>query len=167
MSTMSNSPEPRSPAMHTDLRPCRIVAGDGLNTTRRRGEIMWRSGVCSGPFIGGWLSPSGLRVRDYTISPSQQQALLSHFKKAVLVQYTDGFHALAENRPWYAVTCCRCLNMEDFNSHFRNKLRKGLKNCTVCKVDAEYIAAHGYDAYMAAYERYKSTAAPDIPEREA
>jgi hypothetical protein len=108
--------------------------------------------------------PRGPACRDYTISRGQQQSLLSHFKKAVLVQYTDGFHAPAENAPWYAVTCRRCFNMEDFNSHFRNKLRKGLNLCTVCKVDAEFIAARGYEVYMAAYERYTNTAAPDISE---
>ena len=109
--------------------------------------------------------------RDDTITPSEQHALLSHFKKAVLVRYTDGFSANADTAndpgaPWYVVACNRFVKFEEFNSHFRNKLRKGMKMCSVEKVDSEYIAAHGYDVFMAAFDRYRNAKRPSLSKAE-
>lgn len=110
--------------------------------------------------------PEGPDCRDFTISPSEQQMLLSHFKNAVLVRYTDGFQPPAENAPWYSVTCPKFLDLGDYTSHFRNMIRKGLKNCVVGMADAEYIAAHGYEVYMAAFAKYKGTRLPNISRNE-
>lgn len=106
--------------------------------------------------------PCGPACRDYSISPSQQRALLSHFKGALLVRYTNGFRDPAEDSPWYSVTCNRFLDLGDYTAHFRGMIRKGLKNCTVFRVDAEYVATHGYDVFMAAYTRYKNAAVPSV-----
>jgi hypothetical protein len=113
------------------------------------------------------IRPVGPVCMNYTISPEQQQQLLDHFRHAVLVQYTDGFPAGADplnapDAPWYAVACNRFVAFDDFNSHFRNKLRKGMKLCDVHRVDAAYIAERGYDCFMAAFVRYRHAKLPNV-----
>ena len=130
---------------------------------RATGNGFMRAGGAIWSVYQRMIVPEGPVCRDYTISPIQQQTLLSHFRKALLVRYTDGFHAPAEDSPpWYAVTCSRFLDLGDYTSHFRSMIRRGLKNCVVSKVDAEYVAAHGYDVYMAAYAQYKGATVPSI-----
>jgi hypothetical protein len=109
--------------------------------------------------------PWGPVSHDYSITASEERLLLAHFRKAVLLQYTDGFSTdAAEPSRWYSVTCHRFLDLGDYNAHFRNMIRRGLKNCSVQKVDTEYIANHGYEVYMASYSRYSDTATPNVSE---
>jgi hypothetical protein len=108
------------------------------------------------------IEPLGPARQDYTLSPSQQQQLLAHFKKSLLIRYTDGIRVDNPSASWYAVICEKAVEFEEFNSHFRNKLRKSCKLCAVQQVDAEYIATHGYDVYMSAYTRYRNAKAPNI-----
>ena len=96
------------------------------------------------------IEPMGPVCRDFRISPVEEEKILAHFPKGFLLRYTDGFQAgdVASNdlskeppsTPWFAVICDQFVGFEEFNSHFRNKLRKSMKLCTVRKVDAEYIA---------------------------
>jgi hypothetical protein len=111
------------------------------------------------------IKPQGPANQNYTISPSQTKQLLHHFKKAVLIRYTDGFSAAfdavdASNAPWYAVACNRFIGLDEYNFHFRNHIRRSLRLCEVRKVDAEYIATHGYDCFMATFARYRNSKQP-------
>ena len=108
--------------------------------------------------------PVGPANQDHSISADDERLLLSHFGKAILIQYTDGFLAGVGESPWYSVTCHRFLDLGDYNAHYRSMIRKGLKNCSVRKVDAEYMANHGYEVYMAAFARYPDTSAPNVSE---
>ncbi|MCE5303107.1 MAG: hypothetical protein LLF97_08370 [Planctomycetaceae bacterium] len=110
--------------------------------------------------------PDGPACRDFTVSSCQQRTLLSHFKKAALLRYTDGCQAECDNPPWYAVTCDRFLDLADCSANTRSKIRRGLKKCEVAMVDAEYIARHGYDVFMAAYAKYTGVALPTVSNAE-
>ena len=45
-------------------------------------------------------------------------------------------------------------------------IRRGLKNCVVSKVDADYIAAHGYNVCMAANAKHKGAVIPNTSRNE-
>ena len=108
------------------------------------------------------IEPLGPASQDYTITPSQQEQLLRHFKKALLLRYTDGIQASDSSPSWYSVACDKFLDFDDFNSHFRTQVRKACKLCVVQQVDAEYIATRGYDVFMAAFARYKNAKVPAL-----
>lgn len=108
--------------------------------------------------------PLGPASQDHTISADEQRRLLAHFGRAVLLQYSDGFPSGEGESAWYCVTCHRFLDLGDYTAHFRSMIRRGLKNCMVHKVDADYIARHGYPVYMAAFARYRDTSAPQVAE---
>jgi len=107
--------------------------------------------------------PVGPVSWDFSISAEQEQFLLTHFKKAVLVRYTDGFHSDVEDGPWYAVTCRKFRDLDQYNSKLRYYIRRGLNRCVVRQVDAEYTANRGYEVYASAFVRYKNKKGPDVP----
>jgi hypothetical protein len=114
---------------------------------------------------GRAIIPKGPACQDFSLAADQEATLLTHFRKAVLITYTDGFHEAHDDAcPWYAVTCRRFMDLGEYNSHFRSMIRRGLKNCSVRKVDAEYLADHAFGTYRAAYARYRDRGPPDITE---
>lgn len=77
--------------------------------------------------------------------------------------WTDGFCNPSPNTEWYAVICRQHMNIEDNTSReARRKIRRGLLNCDVRKVDPDEIAAQGYSTYYAANMSYGRNPA-DIP----
>lgn len=79
------------------------------------------------------------------------------------VQWTGGFERYAEGAEWYAVISRRHSDLDHIESgNTRSKLRRGLKNCEVKKVDAAEIACNGYETYCAALRSYGGTTA-EIP----
>lgn len=102
-----------------------------------------------------WIVPFGPAAKPYSLSPAQRKMLLLKLG-GLWVQWTDGFGPHADNSEWYAVIC-RChtpINVIE-SGNTRSKLRRGLKNCEVRKVDAEEIATQGYETYCAAINSYQ------------
>jgi len=106
--------------------------------------------------------PVGPVAQAYTISKEQQRFLLSRFRECVLVRYTDGFRAGLTSGSWYAVVCRKFIELGEYKSRLRNQVRRGLNNCVAKRIDAEHVATHGYDVFMASFDRYKNGRAPDI-----
>jgi hypothetical protein len=105
--------------------------------------------------------PVGPPHLDYSISENKSAQLFRYFPEAVLVRHTGGFEP--EKRledGWYAVISENCQDLESLSSKTRSEIRRGLKNCVVRQVEANYIAEHGYNVYLAAFERYQGIEVP-------
>lgn len=78
------------------------------------------------------------------------------------------FPGPARNDPdpvWYYVVCDRVPPLDQLPKKARYELRLGLQSCTVRRLSAEWLAAHGYDCYRAAHDRYRNlrpAAEPDF-----
>ena len=152
-----------------------------LRSTERFAELYDRLGV-KFEIVNGILwreyqrmvVPLGPAMFDYTISEDEARFLLSKFPKALLVRWTDGFnltddYAKTENNSeesWYAVICNEFKDLEKLSVNNRSKIRRGLKNCEVKRVGADFIARNGFNVFISAFERYKGVKRPSITEKE-
>jgi len=152
-----------------------------LKSTERFAELYDRLGV-KFEIVNGILFreyqrmvvPLGPAMLDYTISEDEARFLLSKFPKALLVRWTDGFnltddYTKTENNSeegWYAIICTEFKDLEEYSSSDRNKIKKGLKNCEVKRVEADFIARNGFNVFISAFERYKGVKKPSITEKE-
>lgn len=98
--------------------------------------------------------PVGPAKFDYIISKESTEFLLSKFPKAIMVRVTYNFN-IPENTEWYSVICDKFIDLSELPSYNRSEIRRGLKNCTVEKVDANFIGRYGYDVYVSSFKRYK------------
>ena len=98
--------------------------------------------------------PIGPVKFNYRISKEEAKFLLSEFPKAIMVRLTYDFD-IPKNTGWYAVICDKLIDLSELPSNNRSQIRRGLRNCTVEKVDANFISKYGYDVYVAAFKRYK------------
>jgi hypothetical protein len=123
--------------------------------------------------------PVGPAMLDYTISENEAKFLLDKFPIALLVRRTEGFKIIeremfdsssivANNygEGWYAVICTVFKDIEELSSKNRSEIRRGLKNCKVKRVEADFIAKNGFNVFTSAFERYKGVKKPSITERE-
>ena len=109
------------------------------------------------------VTPLGTAKFDYSITEDEAKYLLLQFPKALLIRWTDGFNSQAKCKEWYAVISEKFLDLNEIDSeNTRSKIRRGLKNCTVEKVNAKFIAEKGYDVFISAFKRYKGTKPPNI-----
>jgi len=106
--------------------------------------------------------PQGPVKFDYSISRDEARYLLSRFPRAFLVRCTNGFTESAQECSWYAVVCDEFYELDEISAKNRSEIRRGLKNCTVSRVDADYIAEYGYDVFMRAFQRYRNAKKPGI-----
>ncbi len=111
--------------------------------------------------------PVGPVSRSYSLPRSTARELLTQSRSALLVKYTDGFHADLASSAWYAVICRSFVDLSEYNSKKRSQIRRALRDCVAQQVDARYIADHGYDIYAAAAVRYAGgrKSAPKSKER--
>jgi hypothetical protein len=101
--------------------------------------------------------PLGPASASTVISKSTADAMLSHSQSAIMVRCTDGFQSGLASGDWYAVICKHRWQLENYSANTRSKLRRGLRQNEVRKIDAEYYAKHGYDVYVAACARYHAS----------
>lgn len=120
--------------------------------------ILWRE-------YNRMVVPLGPVKLSYTISKEEVKYLLYKFPKSLMVRLTDGFSHSTENlldNCWYAVVCYKFKELDELSANTRSKIRRGLKNCRVEKIDANLIANYGFDVYVSAFERYKDVKKPFI-----
>lgn len=108
------------------------------------------------------VTPLGPVKFDYSITEDEAKYLLAQFSKALLVRWTDGFNNQIQSKEWYAVVLEKFIDLNEIPSKNRSEIKRGLKNCTVEKVDAKFIAEKGYDVFISAFQRYKGTKLPNI-----
>lgn len=101
-----------------------------------------------------WIMPVGPVSQRYHLNNRQCRELLRSLG-GLWVQWTDGFGPHNASSEWYAVICRKHLAVEDIaDSKRRSEMRRAIRECEVRKVDAEEIAAHGYETYCAALTGY-------------
>ncbi len=55
---------------------------------------------------------------------------------------------------WYVI--CDLYNQDELSSNTRSKINRGFRNCSIRRIDAEWLAKYGYECYFAAFDRYKN-----------
>ena len=113
---------------------------------------------------GRMVIPVGPAKFNYSISEKEARFLLSRFPGTILVRYTDGFGGIDSCMEWYALICDKFTELDGLSGNTRSKVRRGLKNCIVEKVDADFIAEYGYEVFISAFERYRDAKRPDATE---
>jgi hypothetical protein len=104
--------------------------------------------------------PIGPPHLDYSLLQDQVRVLLKHFPGCLMVRYTTGFETRDLSTEWYAVICDNFKDISQLSAKNRRKINKGLKNCVVEKIDANYLAQHGYEVYASAFKRYRDNSKP-------
>ena len=99
--------------------------------------------------------PMGPACESSVISNAVAKQLLSQFRSAVLIRCTSGFGAKPRSDKWYCTICRSLRPIEQCSPNTRKQLRKGLRQCVVKKVDAEYVARNAYNVHVAAHRRYR------------
>ena len=99
------------------------------------------------------IQPIGAASANYSLTKSQVRYLLSRFKSGLMVACTDGFQAESQSQ-WYCVIARKFVELDKLDAKVRYKIRHGLRNCVVEKVDVRRVASEGYDTYCAAIHRY-------------
>ena len=110
-------------------------------------NILWKE-------YNGMIVPVGPSKMDYSISEEEARFLLSKFKKALLVRYSEGF-GNKNCKEWYAVICDRFVDYTESPKNTRRCLIKSIHNFNAEKVEAKFIEEHGYPVFLSALTRYK------------
>jgi hypothetical protein len=100
--------------------------------------------------------PEGPVSCDYAAASGRHRdALLKHFKECALIRAGSGFVSAPDN--WYCVLCDRPVELSALSENTRSKVRRGLKNCAVRRVDATYMAGHAWPVIASAFGRYQNS----------
>jgi hypothetical protein len=109
-----------------------------------------------------WIVYKGVLVPDapphvnIKVSTEEARYLLKQ-SGAYFIRYTDNYDCGYTTEFWYVIKDSKC-SMEELSRNTRNQVRKGLENCVVEKVNAEFIANYGYEVYRKSFKRYKNSA---------
>jgi hypothetical protein len=111
-----------------------------------------------------WIAPIGPAAQPYALSVNEARQLQASLG-GWWVSWTEGFDRGSEAAKWHAVVCRRHKAIGQIeSSNTRSKIRRGLKNCEVRRVEAGEIAQNGYETWAAALRNYSATA--NIPPAE-
>jgi hypothetical protein len=99
------------------------------------------------------VAPLGPYMWDYRLPPEEAGRVLTSLRGRILL-LTGGFFAGGCDQ-WYAVICDRFTDVPEMSSgNLRSKMRRGLKRCVVKRVEADFIARHGYEIMVEACKGY-------------
>ncbi|OQB20514.1 MAG: putative undecaprenyl-phosphate N-acetylglucosaminyl 1-phosphate transferase [Firmicutes bacterium ADurb.Bin182] len=96
------------------------------------------------------------------MSATAAKKLLKEYK-ALLMEWPSDFDCGFETDWWYIIRD-KIIELAEFNSKRRQHIKNGLKKCVVKKVDAAFIAKHGYEVYKSAFDSYDTYQKPSGPE---
>ncbi|MBA4251385.1 MAG: hypothetical protein C0425_08970 [Chlorobiaceae bacterium] len=100
--------------------------------------------------------PLGPALIDYSISDVDAKKIMNQLN-GKFIYWTSGFKNVLEKSNWYAVILDKFTPVEEIKSeNTRSKIRRGLKNSEVKKIDADEMIKNGYDVYEEANKKYKS-----------
>ncbi len=100
--------------------------------------------------------PVGPVKFNYQIYKEQERFLFKFFKNSLLVRLNYDFDKTT-NQNWYSVICDMFLNLDTLSSNTRSKVKRGLKNCQIEKINSKFLLNHGYEVYLSAFKRYKDS----------
>lgn len=98
--------------------------------------------------------PVGPSEIDYSLSPENATTILSRFPEALLLRTQTGCSPKTPPRQWYSVVCRNFNDISVLPAKSRSEIKRGLGNCSVEKVSAEFIADRGFDVFASAHEGY-------------
>ncbi len=113
--------------------------------------------------------PLGPAKNDYSLNNYEIQLLLKNFSNSLLLRSTTGFNYSnnLENPTWYAIIKDQFVDIDSIKSYEgRKKVRKGLQNCKVEKVNSDFIGKYGYEVFISAFDRYKNKSKPTVTAEE-
>lgn len=84
------------------------------------------------------------------------------FKNDFLLRTNEGLREEYCKNNWYAVICDSFKDINQMKSKNKSEVNRGLKNCSVKLIDADFLAEHGYDIYVSAFKNYKKVTMPNI-----
>jgi len=106
--------------------------------------------------------PEGPVSCDYVAaSDRHRDVLLRHFKECALIRAGSGFVSAPDS--WYCVLCDRPIELSVLSAKRRWEVKRGLKNCTVRRVDATFMARHAWPVIASALGGYQNSR-PEVSE---
>ncbi|MFO0913903.1 MAG: hypothetical protein U0795_13175 [Pirellulales bacterium] len=97
--------------------------------------------------------PLGPASSDYTIATRTARQIIRQLA-CPLARWTNGFHPESATNGWYSVICREFIPTEKLKAKYRSEIVRGLNNCTVRPIDADYLAHHGHAVYASAAAGY-------------
>jgi len=98
--------------------------------------------------------PVGPAFGKYDIFDDKQRIdLLNFFKECILIRSGNGFVKTPD--AWYAVLCDSLFDLADLSANTRSKVRRGLKNCVVRRIDVKFMVEHAWLLFFAGFRQYK------------
>ena len=104
---------------------------------------------------GGMVVPFGPANEYVDLKADQARELLNKLG-GKLIRWNGGNFEFYQNPEWYILICRNFNTIDHFKSKVRNEIKKGISNCNVHQIDAEYISKHGYEVYSKAFKRYRN-----------
>lgn len=102
----------------------------------------------------------------HAVSKERARALLAEFPSCLMLRYTKGHEIECPCDAWYAVICEGFTDPDELSRNTRSKITRGLKHCSVERVDASLIAKRGYKVFVSAFARYKNVGKPVPAEKD-
>jgi hypothetical protein len=78
---------------------------------------------------------------------------------AYFSRWTTNFDCKEETEFWYVI-CDNKLELTEYSRNTRSKIKRGLKNCDVRRVDKSIILKDGYVSYFEAFKNYNTNLNP-------
>ena len=75
--------------------------------------------------------------------------------RSFFARWVSNFDTSIDSSFWYVIND-KGLEIEDYSKNTRSKIRRGLKNFVVNKIEKSELIEHGYKVYVAAFKRYKT-----------
>lgn len=110
----------------------------------------------------GALVPDAPPHTEIKLSREQAKFLLRK-SKAYFIRWASEYDCGSETEWWYLIRD-KGLNLNEFDTKKKKEIKKGLMNCLVQRVDAEYIAKNGYEVYISAFNSYDTFQKPATQE---
>jgi lipopolysaccharide cholinephosphotransferase len=114
--------------------------------------------------VVNWRKYNGAMIpvlRPDTIIADAHEDIKSYISNnnAWFARWTSDFDSEIETDFWYVIQD-KALEIQDYSSKTRNKIRKGLKNCKVRKINREEIIQSAYPTYYNAFSGYNTYETP-------
>jgi hypothetical protein len=127
---------------------------------QKRGVPLFEAGGVYWELYKGALIPASIAPCFVKLTHDEANALLQE-SRAWFLRYSSN-PCEKETEWWYVI--CDSYDPKKLSSDARRNLRIGHRHCLVKRIEAEWLAEHGYTCYIAAYSRYRN-ATPVSKER--
>ena len=104
----------------------------------------------------GAIIPKYLPHEDIDIRDIDNQI---QFHNAFFARWVSNFDQEKKTEFWYVI-CDRIMDLQDYSRNTRSKIRRGLKQCEVKKVEKKEIINKGFYSYVSAFNKYNTHLVP-------